>query len=65
MFSCNKCGGENECQVTDSLDGHTITEARATCSDCGFDDYWAYGFFESGQEGYDECRKYNFDREKK
>lgn len=58
MNSCNKCGGDNEVTVTDTLDGHTITEASTKCDDCGFEDYWAYGWYESGQDGYNSCGKY-------
>lgn len=60
MGSCNKCSGENEVTVTDTMDSHFITEARTKCKDCGFEDYWAHGCFESGRYGYDKCKKYSF-----
>lgn len=66
MSSCNRCGGYNK-HSPESLDGYTICEASTKCAECGFEDYWAYGFFELGQEpredgfgGYDACEKYNF-----
>lgn len=59
-YSCNKCKGENEVTVTDSLDGHTIMGAKTKCSECGFEDYWCTGFFESGQDMISNCQKYSF-----
>lgn len=60
MNSCNKCKGENEVIVTDTLDGHTIMEAKTICEVCGFEDYWAYGWFESGRDMTSNCEKYSF-----
>lgn len=57
--SCNKCCGVNEFEVTDFVDGH-IMECKTKCKDCGFEDYWAHGFFESGQEIESKCQKYSF-----
>lgn len=57
MDSCNKCAGENEVEVVDTTESH-ICEARTTCKQCGFKDYWAYGFFESSTEMESKCRRY-------
>ena len=57
MSSCNKCGGHNNYNA-ESLDGYTVCEAFTVCSVCGFQDYWAYGHFESGQDGLNASRKY-------
>jgi len=55
--TCNKCGKQtNEIKVTDSLNGY-MHECKTTCTNCGFKDYWAHGFFESGQEMQGEARK--------
>ena len=54
--SCNKCGERNTISVVDTTDG-VISECGTKCTVCGFEDYWAYGFFESG-EGL--CKKYSF-----
>ena len=61
MSSCNKCGGPNEVKPTDVLDGHTICEADTVCSDCGFKDSWAYGFFMSGSYMESKCGTYGTD----
>ncbi len=55
--SCNKCAGDNSLTVTDSLDGH-MHECKTRCDACGFDDYWAHGWFESGQEMVSKCATY-------
>lgn len=57
MYSCNKCTGENEVEVADTISGH-ICEAKTTCRSCGHKDYWSYGFFESGQDMASNCKKY-------
>ena len=57
--SCNACGGNNEVTVTDTLEGH-LMECKTKCKDCGHDDYWAHGFFESSQEMESKCNKYSF-----
>lgn len=53
---CNKCGGLNK--VKETVVENAICEAETKCTECGFEDYWAYGFFESSQDGYDACKKY-------
>ena len=58
--SCNKCIGSNSVEITDTLDGHTMLEAKTVCSECGFEDYWAYGWFESGQDMISNCEKYSY-----
>lgn len=55
--SCNACTGTNEVTVKDTIEGH-VCEAETVCKDCGHQDYWAYGFFESGQHIESKCRKY-------
>lgn len=59
--SCNKCGNENEITVTDSLEGRML-ECNTKCKACGFEDYWAHGFFESSQEIESKCKKYSFNK---
>ena len=56
--SCNKCKGGNLTSRESFIDWH-ICEAVTKCSECGFDDYWAYGFFESGSEMESNCEKYS------
>lgn len=60
MGSCNKCSGENEVTVTDTLDGHTIISANTKCKGCGFKDNWDTGWFESGQDMVSNCEKYSY-----
>ena len=56
--TCNKCGGLNHIDVTDSLDHH-MCEAELKCKECGFDDYWAYGHLESTSTiGRIKCKTY-------
>lgn len=57
ISTCNKCGKYNDVTPIDFVD-HTICEADTKCSECGFEDRWRYGFFESGEHGYDACKKY-------
>lgn len=54
--SCNKCGSEDSNEITwgSSYDG----ELKTKCDKCGHKDYWAYGFFESGEEIESNCKKY-------
>lgn len=47
---CNKCGSPNEVKIVDSIDGRIPLECYTICSKCGFEDYWATGFFESRQD---------------
>ena len=55
--SCNKCSGTNTIKEVDSENG-VVYEAETTCKDCGFRDYWATGFFQSGMDGYDKAKTY-------
>lgn len=55
--SCNKCSGRNEVTVLDSQEGH-LHEAKTKCIDCGHEDYWYYGFFESSQHMESNCKMY-------
>lgn len=52
--SCNKCGGTNATRV----DIHYVFEGPTVCQNCGHKDYWAYGWFESSEDGLNACRKY-------
>ena len=55
--TCNKCGGANNRLARDPFyEGCGETETK--CSDCGFDDYWSYGNFESSCDGLNESAKY-------
>ncbi len=58
--SCNACGGENEL-INPSYEGSFIHEVKTKCKECGHDDYWAYGYFESSCEIESKCKKYSFD----
>lgn len=58
--SCNKCSKENQVTVTDSLEYHML-ECKTKCKSCGFEDYWAHGFYESGQEIESKCKTYSFE----
>lgn len=55
--SCNKCGGQTSIKVVDSENG-VVHECETACKDCGFVDFWAHGFFQSMQDGFDKCLKY-------
>lgn len=57
--SCNKCQGENKLLNYVFYDGF-MHEAETECTKCGFKDYWAHGFFESGSEMKSNCKTYNF-----
>lgn len=57
LESCNACGGVNSVAVKDTINHH-VCEAETKCWDCGHEDYWAYGFFESGQHLESKCDKY-------
>lgn len=58
--SCNKCKGRNE-YIQPSYDSGHLHETKTKCESCGFEDYWAYGFFESGTEMVSNCDTYSFD----
>lgn len=58
--SCNKCSGENKI-ISESYEQGSLSEAKTKCSFCGFEDYWAFGFFQSGSEMISKCETYNFD----
>ena len=62
--SCNKCGGSNN----ELLNGNPFNpdssgETATKCQDCGFEDYWAFGFFESSQEMVSKAKTYSFNDE--
>jgi len=54
--SCNKCGGKNEL-LKAIIDDGLIYEVETKCKDCGFDDYWAHGKFESSLEGLNKAER--------
>ena len=56
--SCNKCGEMNNRYDKNPWDGET----RTVCTDCGHVDYWAYGHFESGEDGLSAAKKYRADQ---
>ena len=56
--SCNNCGKmSNMVDDQDYIQGR-MSEAKTHCIECGFDDYWTYGKFNSGADGYNNSRKY-------
>jgi hypothetical protein len=59
--SCNKCSGDNEINIR-STDNGVVSECETKCNVCGFNDYWAYGWYESGSEMDSNCKTYNFGR---
>ena len=59
--SCNRCGMKKNdiVKVIDSMEvACTISECETKCASCGFEDYWAYGYFQSGAYGYDSATRY-------
>lgn len=59
IHSCNKCNGANK-TIIPSVDERGIYESKTKCDDCGFTDYWAYGFYESSQSMESKCNTYSF-----
>lgn len=55
--SCNKCGERNEVDWFSIIEGF-LCEAKTKYRECGFEDSWSYGFFESSTEMLSNCRKY-------
>lgn len=43
---CPQCRGRNEVEIKDTVNLY-VAECKTTCTQCGFSDYWAHGFFES------------------
>ncbi len=43
--TCVKCGGYNRINVTDRIE-HVVCECETECSKCGFQNFWAYGYFQ-------------------
>jgi len=58
--SCNKCRAENGIKVIDTTDDY-VSECETKCRECGHEDYWAYGFFQSGSEMESKCAMYTVD----
>jgi hypothetical protein len=57
--SCNSCGGANR-TLAPSIDEGGIYESKTKCDNCGFTDYWAYGFYKSSQSIESKCKTYSF-----
>jgi hypothetical protein len=57
--SCNACGADNDCTAVDYINS-TMSECKTKCKSCGFEDYWAHGFFESSREMEGKCDTYSF-----
>lgn len=47
--SCNKCGGRTNKLMNEVFDS-CMHECETKCQECGFEDYWVTGFFQSGSE---------------
>lgn len=60
LDSCNKCGGLNNRNVSfaNPFDADSSHCAKTKCHDCGHEDLWDTGFFESGMEMVSNCKKY-------
>ena len=56
--TCTKCHSKNKIKITDTVNGH-ISECKAMCNACGFEGYWAQGFFESRQGDESYCDNQN------
>lgn len=56
-YSCNKCTGINSL-MCDPFDLNGFGETETVCVICGHRDYWFQGFFESSEDGLNECAKY-------
>ena len=54
-YTCNKCG-----EAVNLITGGNLREGEAStkCQSCGFDDYWAYGFFESSVKMESKAKTY-------
>lgn len=57
--SCNKCRGENDI-YSEVYEQGLMYECMTKCLECGFEDYWSHGFYESGAEMESKCKKYSF-----
>ncbi len=59
--SCNKCGRySNELLGIHPLHPYSSGEVKTKCKDCGFEDYWAHGYFESGSCMESKAKTYSF-----
>lgn len=47
---CPKCEGVNNITVEDNQELLTL-ECSTKCTECGHEDYWAYGYFQSVMDG--------------
>jgi len=50
---CDKCGGQNNLTYP-IYDGYCISEANTKCIKCGYEAFWAYGFYESVETTEDD-----------
>ena len=57
--SCNRCSRENQL-IDPSYDERGVYETKTKCKFCEFEDYWSYGFYESGSEMEGKCNTYSF-----
>lgn len=55
--SCNRCGLDTKITNTDGENG-VVYECQTECRTCGFKDFWAHGFFKSGEDGFNKSEKY-------
>lgn len=46
QYICPKCGGQNDYKVVESINLHPC-EIETKCTECGWEDYWAYGGYDS------------------
>jgi len=60
--SCNKCKGLNDFIDPNYCDHYgLLCETKTKCSECGFEDFWAYGYFKSIMTMECNCETYSFD----
>lgn len=56
---CNRCGAKGVTHTKPVYDSNIMCEVYTKCNACGFEDFWAYGFFESNEEMVGKARKYS------
>ena len=47
-YKCSQCSNRNEMKVLDRTE-YTVTEYETTCTVCGHEGYWAFGFYNHPQ----------------
>lgn len=55
---CLKCGGWNELSNVQFVN-HLLCECDTKCKICGYEDFWAYGFYMSGCETSDIQKEFS------